>query len=197
MVKRVIDITLSLVGLILLSPIFFIIGIMIKLDTKGPIFFTQKRVGKDCEYFQLVKFRTMVTEAESMQLNFTSISDVNNKVLFKIEKDPRVTRVGYILRKYSLDELPQLWNVLKGEMSIVGPRCLSYNDFIKVSSQYKDRWSVPQGITGLWQIQKERWRMSFEEIYKLDKMYIDNWSIYLDIYILIQTVKIVLRGKNC
>jgi exopolysaccharide biosynthesis polyprenyl glycosylphosphotransferase len=189
--KRLIDIALSSLGIIVLSPLLLLIATAIKLDSKGPVIFRQKRCGKNGKDFMMFKFRTMVKDAEGMQQKFASKNDVDGP-MFKMENDPRVTRVGRFLRKTSLDELPQLINVLMGEMSLVGPRPLVMDE-MKFSPSWRDiRLWVKPGITGLWQVQG-RSEAPFHDWIRYDNHYVKNQSIWLDIKILFKTIKVVLK----
>ncbi len=188
--KRFFDIFVCLLALIILSPVFLIIAIAIKCDSKGPVFFAQERRTKNGKIFKMYKFRSMVVNAESMGAG-----------LFNYENDPRVTKVGRFLRNSSLDELPQLWNVVKGDISIVGPRpCVSYElgEYETLNSKYKKRFEVRGGITGLAQV-KGRNENSWDEKVTYDNMYIDKFKkqgIWLDICILFQTVAKVFKKQD-
>ena len=194
-VKRAIDIVGASVGLISLAPLFLVIATSIKLTSQGSVFFTQQRHGRNRRRFRMYKFRTMVQSAEDLQPMFEEQNEVGGPV-FKIKNDPRLTRIGIVLRRTSLDELPQLINVLKGEMSLVGPRPLPQRDV----SRFEDGWllrrfCVLPGMTGLWQI-SSRGHARFEEWVQKDFEYIDNWSLRLDLRILLKTVPAVLKGTG-
>lgn len=194
-IKRIIDITISTLALIVLMPLFVVIGILIKIDSRGPIFFVQERVGYNKRRFPFYKFRTMTSDAEKRQVEIEHLNEANGPV-FKIRDDPRVTKIGKILRKTSMDELPQLFNVVKGEMSLVGPRPLPLRDYERFEENWqKRRFSVRPGITCLWQIQG-RSELSFEKWIELDMEYIDRWSLLLDFKILIKTIPAVVRGAG-
>jgi lipopolysaccharide/colanic/teichoic acid biosynthesis glycosyltransferase len=181
--KRIIDVVISGIGLIILFPIFVIIGILIKLDSKGSVFFRQKRVGKDGKIFIAYKLRTMVDNAEKIGLGY------------EIEKnDFRITRVGKYLR-WGIDELPQLFNVLKGEMSLVGPRPALPHQVEKYSENERRRLEVKPGITG-WALVNGRNRLSWPERIKLDVWYVDHWSLWLDLKILFKTVWVVVFTRE-
>lgn len=199
LIKRGFDILLSISGLLICSPLFFIIPILIKLDSYGPVIFKHKRCGKNLHEFEMYKFRTMYNEGDLELNGFLLKNPDAQKELSeknKIENDPRVTRVGRILRKTSLDELPQLINVLKGDMSIVGPRPDSRGAIEKYYKQYKEIYShVRPGITGLWQV-SGRSNINYEERVKLDYFYVLNWSMWLDIVIIIKTFKAILSAKG-
>jgi exopolysaccharide biosynthesis polyprenyl glycosylphosphotransferase len=194
-IKRIIDIIISILALTLLAPLFVIIGILIKIDSRGPIFFVQERVGYNKRLFAFYKFRTMKSDAEKSQAKIEHLNEVSGPV-FKIKNDPRVTKIGKILRKTSIDELPQFFNVLKGEMSLVGPRPLPIRDYKRFEQNWqKRRLSVRPGITCLWQIQG-RSGLSFDKWIELDMEYIDQWSLLLDFKILVKTIPAVLRGTG-
>lgn len=192
--KRVIDILFSALVLLLISPFFIAIAIAISLESSGPVFYRSQRIGKRGRVFRCYKFRTMVPDAEKRR---TQIMHMNERdgVLFKISKDPRTTRLGRILRKYSLDELPQFINVLKGNMSVVGPRPPIASEVMEYSSDHLRRLDVMPGITGLWQVQA-RQDPSFENYVSLDCAYIENWSVWLDLKIILRTIGVVASGTG-
>jgi len=191
--KRLFDVAGSLVLLLVLSPLFLVVALLIKLTSPGPVFFAQKRVGLNKREFKMFKFRTMVPDAESIQERLAHLNEMSGPV-FKIRNDPRITPIGRVLRKTSLDELPQLFNVLKGDMSLVGPRAMSVRDYQFFSEDWqRRRFSVPPGITCLWQIQGRN-TIPFDQWMKLDMQYIDCWSFWLDIKILALTIPAVFRG---
>jgi exopolysaccharide biosynthesis polyprenyl glycosylphosphotransferase len=193
--KRAIDFFGSIAALVTLAPLFGLIALAIKLESRGPVFFVQKRVGLGRRTFPLVKFRTMQVDAEERQREIEDLNEVNGAA-FKIRDDPRVTRVGRILRKLSLDELPQFWNVLVGDMSLVGPRPLPARDVERFDSAWqKRRFSMRPGLTCLWQV-NGRHDIEFEHWMELDLQYIDNWSLSLDFDILFKTLPAVLRGTG-
>jgi exopolysaccharide biosynthesis polyprenyl glycosylphosphotransferase len=192
--KRLIDVLLSAVGLVLLAPMLAVLAILVKLDSSGPVFFAQERVGLKRRRFRLYKLRTMVSDAEQQQTALEALNEADGPV-FKIRNDPRITRIGRWLRRTSLDELPQLWNVLLGEMSIVGPRPLPLRDVERIAvATHKRRFSVKPGITCLWQIHRREPR--FHEWIKADLAYIDNWSLTLDLQILLKTIPAVLSRRG-
>ena len=192
-VKRLLDIVSSSALLILLFPLLFVIAMMVKLDSSGPAFFLQERVGLNKRRFRMLKFRTMVANAEHLQADLESRNEVSGPV-FKIMHDPRITRVGKFLRKTSIDELPQLINVLKGDMSLVGPRPLPVRDYEGFDQDWqRRRFSVRPGITCLWQV-SGRSGISFDQWMDLDMQYIDRWSLWLDMKILIRTIPAVVKG---
>ena len=195
LVKKFVDVAVSLVLLVLLSPFFILIAILIKCDSKGSVFFIQERVGYNKRKFKLIKFRTMIQDAEVKQNELEYQNEATGPV-FKIKNDPRFTRVGKWLRRLSLDELPQLINVLKGEMSLVGPRPLPLRDYRGFDQNWhRRRFSVRPGITCLWQV-NGRSNTPFEEWMELDMEYIDNWSLGLDVKILAKTIPAVIRGTG-
>jgi lipopolysaccharide/colanic/teichoic acid biosynthesis glycosyltransferase len=181
--------------LVILSPLALITAIAIKIDSPGPVRFVQERVGLNKRKFRLYKFRTMVDSADQKQGDLEDLNEVSGPV-FKINNDPRITSVGKIVRKTSIDELPQLFNVLKGDMSIVGPRPLPVRDYNGFDQDWhRRRFSVRPGITCLWQV-KGRSNTSFVRWMELDMEYIDTWSLRLDLKILLRTVPAVLRGSG-
>ncbi len=195
MAKRAFDFVASLVLIVILSPLFLLAAFLIKLTSPGPIFFVQERLGFNKRLFKMIKFRTMIADAEKHQQDLDKLNEVSGPV-FKIKNDPRVTVIGRILRKTSIDELPQLINVLTGDMSLVGPRPLPVRDYQGFSEDWqRRRFSVKPGITCLWQIMG-RSSLSFDEWMKLDMEYIDHWSFWLDIKILFLTLPAVLKEKG-
>ncbi len=199
-IKRSMDIALSVFLILLLSPLLLIIPLAIRLDSKGPVMFLQRRRGRGGRYFTMLKFRSMKTDAEQDR---ELLGELNEKdgALFKMRQDPRVTRVGRILRRFSLDELPQLVNVLLGEMSFVGPRPLPVEDIEsnledpRLSYWIEERENVTPGITGLWQV-RGRSNLSFKEMAVLDVLYVKSWSLFMDFQILAKTIPVVLLGKG-
>ncbi len=193
--KRVVDFTLASLLLLLLAPLFLIVAVAIKLTSHGPVFFTQERLGLNKRRFRISKFRTMVAGAEQRQAELEHLNEVTGPV-FKIKQDPRVTPLGAILRKTSIDELPQLLNVLEGEMSMVGPRPLPVRDYEGFDQDWhRRRFSVRPGITCLWQI-SGRSSIGFDKWMELDMQYIDEWSLWLDLKILAGTIPAVLKGAG-
>jgi len=192
--KNLIDYVLGSIIFIIFIPIYLFIGMLIKISSKGPVFFKQKRMTKDCHVFYMYKFRTMYVDAEKILKDLMKYNEADGP-LFKMKNDPRITRVGRILRKFSIDELPQIINVLKGELSLVGPRPPIPGEVEKYDEWEMKRMNVKQGITGLWQI-SGRSDLSFEEMARLDLYYIQNWSIEMDIKIIIKTIPTVLFGKG-
>lgn len=192
--KNLFDYMLGSILFILFIPLFLIIGLLIKIDSKGPVFYKQKRVTKDGAIFEIYKFRTMFVGADKMVEQLRKYNEAD-KVLFKIKNDPRVTRVGRVLRRLSLDEIPQIINVLKGELSLVGPRPPLPEEVKQYSNWHKKRLNVKQGITGLWQVMG-RVELGFDEGVKLDLYYIQNWSIGMDIKILLKTIPAILSRRG-
>jgi exopolysaccharide biosynthesis polyprenyl glycosylphosphotransferase len=192
--KRFIDIIGSLAGIIILFPFFVILGIIIKIDSPGPVFFKQRRAGYRGKVFYCYKFRSMYIDAEARKDALRKDSEVDGPV-FKIKKDPRMTRVGKFIRKSSIDELPQLFNVLKGEMSLVGPRPLPIEEVAKFERWQLKRLKAVPGITCIWQV-SGRNTISFDDWMRMDIDYIDNWSLSLDFKLLLQTIPAVIFGTG-
>jgi len=194
--KRIIDFTAASAGLIVLSPLLAISAIAIKLDTPGPVFFRQKRHGRGGSEFEILKFRSMVADAEAQRMAMAELNEMEGSgPLFKMAKDPRVTKVGEFLRKTSIDELPQLWNVVRGEMSLVGPRPFVVHESEQITGWAGRRLDTTPGITGLWQV-LGRNDIPFDEMVKLDYVYVTNWSLWWDIKILLRTVPTVLGRRG-
>ncbi|PEJ47267.1 sugar transferase [Bacillus wiedmannii] len=194
-IKRLMDMFGALCGIVLLLPIFIIVTILIKLeDPKGPVFFKQVRVGKDGREFGMYKFRSMVTDAEERLKDLLQRNEVSG-AMFKMKDDPRVTKIGRFIRKTSIDELPQLLNVLKGDMSLVGPRPPLPREVKEYTSYDKQRLLVTPGCTGLWQV-SARNSVGFNEMVKLDLEYIQNRNIIYDMKIIIKTIKVVCSSQN-
>jgi len=194
-IKRVVDILASGVGLILLSPLFLMIALLIKLTSQGPIFYRWHVIGYGKKPFIGYKFRTMIADAEKLKGQLIDQNEMNGPV-FKIKNDPRITPLGHILRKFSLDELPQLWSVFKGDMSLVGPRPCLVTEFPYFESWHRRKFSVKPGLTCLWQISGRSEIKDFDTWAQLDLKYIDNWSLWLDFKILLKTIPVVLLGKG-
>ena len=194
LLKRTTDVILSGLGLILLSPVLVAIGLWIKGDSEGSMFFSQLRVGRDGKLFRLWKFRTMHKDAESRRTELEHLSE-GPGLLFKLRRDPRVTKAGTFLRRYSLDELPQLWNVLKGDMSLVGPRPALPSEVEQYDDWVRNRLRVKPGMTGLWQV-SGRTETSFADYVRYDLFYIQNWSLTLDLSILIRTLRAVISSEG-
>ena len=192
--KRVFDVAVSVLGIILLSPLLLAVAVAVRLDSPGPVLFRQKRVGADEKVFVCYMFRSMRRDAEVRQDTLEDLNEAKGPV-FKIKRDPRVTRVGRLLRRWSIDELPQLVNVLKGEMSLVGPRPLPVRDFLRMEESHKGRLGAVPGMTGYWQT-SGRSDLAFEEMVRLDLYYIENWSLSFDLKIILKTLGAVLRREG-
>jgi exopolysaccharide biosynthesis polyprenyl glycosylphosphotransferase len=196
--KRALDLAFGVTTLVLLSPLLLASALAIKLDSPGPVLFRQRRIGKGNRPFEVYKFRSMSADADARkdevaQLNFHG--GANDNGMFKIREDPRVTRVGRILRRYSLDELPQLFNILRGQMSLVGPRPLIENEDRQIEGRLRRRLDLTPGLTGLWQAHG-RSEIPFEEMVNLDYLYVTNWSLWGDIKLLMRTFAVVTRGRG-
>jgi exopolysaccharide biosynthesis polyprenyl glycosylphosphotransferase len=193
--KRVIDILGSAALLLALAPLFTIVALLIKFDSPGPVFFTQERVGFNKRRFWMLKFRTMVDGADTRQSKLEHLNEAKGPV-FKIKNDPRITHLGNFLRRFSIDELPQIFNVFKGDMSLVGPRPLPVRDVEHIElTWHKRRFSIKPGITCLWQV-NGRSDIGFDDWVRLDLEYIDKWSLALDLVILLKTIPAVLKGPG-
>ena len=193
--KRCMDIVGGLVGCIISIPIIAIVAIPLKLESPGPLFFKQKRVGRNGRYFYIHKLRSMYIDAEERKKELMAQNEMNG-LMFKMEDDPRVTKVGKFIRKTSIDELPQFFDVLRGVMSLVGTRPPTVDEYKQYESHHKRRLSMKPGITGLWQVSGRSDIEDFEEVVKLDVTYIDNWSLWGDIKILFKTVYVVFAGRG-
>lgn len=194
-VKRGIDIIIGTIGMIICLPLFIIIAILIKIDSKGPVFFKHTRVGKNGKVLKIYKFRTMVDNAEDLIKKFTPEQKKEFEKNFKLENDPRVTRVGKFLRKTSLDELPQIINILKGEMCLIGPRPIIETELEKYGSNKNKFLSVAPGLTGYWAA-NGRSDVSYEERMALELYYVDHRSLWLDLKIFVKTIGSVLTGRG-
>lgn len=197
-VKCIIDMFLTMLLLLVTWPVFLILALLIRLDTKGPIFYTQKRLGKDGETFDSIKFRTMFNDAEEKLeelLENDPEAALEYEKYHKLANDPRITRVGKFLRRYSLDELPQLFNVVKGDMNLIGPRSYMPSELPVMGDTAKIILKVRPGLTGWWQVMGRNSTL-FKERLQLDEYYISNWSIWLDLYIIIKTVWVILKGEG-
>jgi exopolysaccharide biosynthesis polyprenyl glycosylphosphotransferase len=192
--KRIVDLTLSVVGLILLTPLLLAIAAAVRLSSRGPAIYRSVRPGIGGRPFYCFKFRTMREHAEKHQENLELLNEKSG-ALFKIREDPRLTRTGRFLRRFSLDELPQLVNVIRGDMSLVGPRPLTMRDFEQLEEWHKKRYLVLPGMTGLWQV-SGRSELDFDDLVRLDFLYLERWSIVLDLSILLKTLPVVLRGRG-
>lgn len=192
LVKRLMDIAGALVGLAITAVVTVFLAPPLLIESPGPLFFAQKRVGKNGRFFKIYKFRSMYRDAEERKKELENQNEMNG-FMFKMKDDPRITKVGKFIRKTSIDELPQFYNVLKGDMSLVGTRPPTVDEFRQYESHQKRRLSAKPGITGLWQVSGRNSISDFEEVVKLDVQYIDNWSIALDIKILLKTIKVVFE----
>jgi exopolysaccharide biosynthesis polyprenyl glycosylphosphotransferase len=196
LVKRLMDIFGSIIGLIITGFLSIFIIPAIKIDSSGPAIFSQKRVGLNGRTFKLYKFRSMTCDADTKKYQLAKLNQIKAGRMFKIKNDPRVTKFGNFLRRTSLDELPQFFNVLKGDMSLVGTRPPTLDEVSKYEDFHRRRISIKPGITGLWQISGRSSITNFDEVVKLDTKYIDKWSIWLDIKIILKTVLIVFKRNN-
>jgi lipopolysaccharide/colanic/teichoic acid biosynthesis glycosyltransferase len=192
--KRTFDLVLSIVGLFFLSPVLLIIAVAIKLNSRGSVIYRSIRPGMAGKPFYCFKFRTMREHADQIQADLEPLNE-SSGALFKIRDDPRLTAVGRFLRRFSLDELPQLVNVVRGEMSLVGPRPLPMRDFEKLEEWHKKRYLVLPGITGLWQV-SGRAELDFDDLVRLDFVYLERWSVFLDLSILLKTIPAVLSRRG-
>ena len=195
LVKVYFEFILSIVILIIFCPLFLIVPFLIKLNSHGPVFFSQTRIGYHGRRFKLLKFRTMVSDAED-QLGALKLLNEQSGPAFKLKGDPRITDIGRFLRKFSIDEIPQLFNVLKGEMNLVGPRPPLPQEVAQYKPKWRRRLNMKPGITGLWQVSGRNDLIDFEDWVRLDLDYIDNWSILLDIKIILKTIPVMLFGTG-
>ncbi len=193
-IKRLFDFVGAVLLLIVLSPLLAMIAIAIKLDSRGPVLFRAPRPGIGGQPFSCLKFRTMQVGAHALQESLEEHNEAGGP-LFKIREDPRVTRVGRLLRRFSLDEFPQLWNVVRGDMSLVGPRPLPQRDYDRLEDWHRKRYLVLPGMTGLWQV-SGRSELDFDDLVRLDFVYLERWSVFLDLTILLKTIPAVLRSKG-
>ncbi|HEY52012.1 MAG TPA: sugar transferase [Caldilineae bacterium] len=193
-IKRTLDVLITLVGMIVILPVMALVALAIKLDTPGPVLFVQKRIGKNGQPFNAFKFRSMVADAEDLRGDLTDFNEADGP-LFKIKNDPRLTRTGRWIRRFSLDELPQVFNVLRGEMSLVGPRPALPEEVDAYESWHRKRLEVTPGLTGMWQV-SGRSNLSFDEMVMLDIYYVENWSPFLDLSIMLRTIPKVLSGEG-
>ena len=193
--KRVIDIAGGLVGMLITVLFYPFVAIAIKLDSPGPILFSQVRIGRNGRRFKIYKFRSMYMDAEERKKELEKQNEMQG-LMFKMENDPRITKVGKFIRKTSIDELPQFYNVLKGDMSLVGTRPPTADEFEKYNQYYRRRISMTPGLTGMWQVSGRSEIENFDDVVKYDLEYIDNWSLALDIKILLRTVWVVLAGRG-
>jgi exopolysaccharide biosynthesis polyprenyl glycosylphosphotransferase len=193
--KRVIDVVGALVGLVVLAPLFALIALAVRLTSRGPALFVQERCGYGGRLFQFYKFRTMVENAPDRRAELEHLNEMQGPI-FKMRRDPRITWLGKILRKTSLDELPQLWNVLAGDMSLVGPRPPMPDEVERYNVRQAQRMSVMPGITGLWQVSGRSSLPSFDRWLELDLEYARKWSLWLDVRILLKTFVVVVLAKG-
>jgi lipopolysaccharide/colanic/teichoic acid biosynthesis glycosyltransferase len=188
------DLTVAMIALVSLAPLMVVLVVLIYFDDPGPIFYTSERIGKDGVAFPCFKFRTMVRNADLMRARLAALNE-RDAILFKLSNDPRVTRFGSYLRRYSLDELPQLMNVVRGEMSLVGPRPPLACEVEMYSPEHLVRLAVLPGLTGLWQVESRR-SPSFANYIALDTRYVEQWSFWLDVKILLRTAGVILGGTG-
>jgi lipopolysaccharide/colanic/teichoic acid biosynthesis glycosyltransferase len=192
--KRNFDIVFSLLALIFIFPVLLMVAILVKLDSEGPVLYISERIGRNGERFRFLKFRTMVKEADSLRGALLHLNERQGN-LFKMSNDPRITRLGRILRRYSLDELPQFFSVLTGHMSVVGPRPCLTSEYARYTKEQRRRVQAVPGITGLWQVEA-RMDPSSDTYFRLDIYYVENWSLWLDAKILLKTVAVVFAGTG-
>lgn len=195
-IKRIMDVVGGLTGIVLFSPVMLLAALAIKLDSPGPVIFRQTRVGKNGRPFQIYKFRSMYVDAEERKAELMAQNEIAGGVMFKIREDPRITRVGRILRNLSIDELPQFFNVVGGSMSLVGTRPPTPDEVAKYGTKQWRRISIKPGLTGMWQVNGRSLVTDFEKIVELDVEYIDNWSLMEDIRILCKTVAVLLKHAD-
>lgn len=193
-IKRAMDVTLTAIGLVAILPLLALIAVAIKLDSNGPVLFRQVRIGVGGRRFEILKFRTMVVGADAQKASLQHLNEYSDPRLFKIKRDPRVTSLGRVLRRLSLDELPQLWNVMRGDMSLVGPRPCVPEEFEKYAPHHMERLFVIPGVTGPWQVNGRNAITDFEQVVRLDQEYIRSWTISRDLVILFKTVPTLFRG---
>lgn len=194
-IKRAIDIAGSLVGLLFTGIAFIIFAPIIKIQSPGPIFYSQTRIGKNGRRFKFYKFRTMVVNADALKASLMAQNEMEGN-MFKMKKDPRIIPIGKFMRKFSIDELPQFWNVLKGDMSLVGTRPPTEEEFANYERHHKARLGIKPGLTGMWQVSGRNDIRNFEDIVALDTHYISNWSLGMDIRIIFKTIIVVITGKG-
>ena len=198
LLKRMLDVAVAGCAIAILSPVMAVCALAIKLDTKGPVLFRQRRVGRDGRRFDVLKFRSMSQDADARKEQIadrTIHKGATDNGVFKVADDPRVTRVGRVMRRFSIDELPQLFNVLRGDMSLVGPRPLPENEHERISGRHRRRVDLMPGLTGLWQVHG-RSNIPFEGMVDLDYLYVTNWSMWVDLKVLIRTIAVVARGEG-
>jgi lipopolysaccharide/colanic/teichoic acid biosynthesis glycosyltransferase len=192
--KRGFDIVFSLLALVVISPVLLLIAILVKLDSEGPILYVSERIGRNGKGFRFLKFRTMVKDADTLQGALLHLNERRGN-LFKMSNDPRVTQLGTVLRRYSLDELPQFFSVLTGHMSVVGPRPCLPSEYARYTKEQRRRVEAVPGITGLWQVEARN-HPSVDMYFALDIHYVENWSLWLDMRILLKTVAVVFSGTG-
>lgn len=195
LIKRVMDIVGGLVGMLITLVFFPFVAIAIKMDSPGPVLFSQIRIGRNGRRFKIYKFRSMYMDAEERKKELEKQNEIQG-LMFKIENDPRITRVGKFIRKTSIDELPQFYNVVKGDMSLVGTRPPTADEFEKYNQYYRRRISMTPGLTGLWQVSGRNEIDNFDDVVKYDLEYIDGWSLTLDVKILLRTIWVVIAGRG-
>lgn len=193
--RRLVDIVGAVIGLLVLSPVFLVTGIAIWIENPGPVFFCQRRVGRFGRLFAFYKFRSMYTNAEARKVALMSANESGDGVIFKMRNDPRVTRVGRVIRRFSIDELPQLWNVLRGDLALVGPRPPVPSEVAQYTLEERKRLHVKPGLTCLWQI-SGRSELPFQEQVRLDMEYIGSQNLGADFKILLKTIPAVLLGRG-
>jgi exopolysaccharide biosynthesis polyprenyl glycosylphosphotransferase len=193
-IKRLFDIVAGSIALTLLAPLFLVVAILVKGTSRGPVFFRQNRVGRHGRPFQMLKFRSMVVNAEQLQAKLQQQNEQTGPV-FKMRSDPRITRVGRFIRRYSIDELPQFWNVVRGDMSIVGPRPPLPSEVVQYDAWQRRRLSMRPGLTCLWQTQGRN-RIGFEQWMYLDLQYVDQWSVLSDLQLVARTIPAVISGDG-
>jgi len=194
-IKRIIDIILSLTAIFFLAPVFAAVAVAILLDSRGPVFFKQERVGLNGKIFHMWKFRSMSIDADK---KFEQVKKLNqtNCIMFKAKNDPRITKVGKFIRKYSLDELPQLFNILIGEMSLVGPRPPLQREVMQYKNWHHVKFLGKPGLTGLWQVSGRSNITDFDKVISLDYEYLRNWNLWVDLKIILKTVPVVLSAEG-
>lgn len=194
-IKRVMDVVVASVLLVLLAPIFAIVALMVAVTSDGPIFYQWRALGRHGRPFIGHKFRTMVVNADELKASLAELNEMTGPV-FKVREDPRITKPGAFLRKYSLDELPQLWSVIKGDMSLVGPRPPTAEEFVQYEPRHRGKLSVIPGITCIWQVNGRNQIQDFEDWMELDREYIENWNLWLDARLLLATLPAVLSARG-
>lgn len=194
--KRSFDVAGALIGIVLVAPLVAVLALLVKLDSRGPMFFSHTRLGIGGRPFRMYKLRTMRDGADAEKPSVAHLNQSDDSRLFKIRSDPRVTRFGRMIRRWSLDEIPQLYNILIGDMSLVGPRPFFQEDLFKYEACHFSRLAVKPGLTGLWQVSGGSEIMDFEEVVRLDREYIDNWSFAFDLRILGRTIPAVVQRRG-